>query len=458
MTDPEDAWERLLPHLAPLAAERIERRMAADRVLAAPLLATTDLPPCDLAALDGFALGGDAPPDGWYPVAGVRFAGDPSGAAVLPGQAIRIMTGAAVPAGADRVVGVEYTTTEQERMRVSSTVAPGAAIRRQGEVVRRGARLLPQGTRLTPAALALLASQGIGEVTIHRPPRLALQLTGNEIVPPAETPGPGQLRDSHSDFLLAELARLRLDARSLGIARDEPEALARSLEHGLEGCDVLLCCGGVSMGEADFLAPVLAGLDCETIFHGVAIQPGKPLLVAHRVAKTGKQLIFGLPGNPASVMVAWWLYVRPALRRLMGEPVSFWSEALPGTLATPLGAGKRRDRFVPATWRHHDGGAVLTPISPKGSHDLLAFGQAAALVRIPARRCRGPCRRGLRVVASRQLRTTENDPAPERFPALPTSLAEAHGNRTHPRRRNRRRTTVLKTAGGTSPRALPKRF
>ncbi|MEO7793443.1 MAG: molybdopterin molybdotransferase MoeA [Thermoanaerobaculia bacterium] len=387
MIDPEAAWEALLPHLRALPAERIERSAAAGRTLAAPLLATTDLPPCDLSALDGFALAGEAGAERGYPVAGTRFAGDSLEnvlSPLAPGSAMRIMTGAAIPAGADRVVGVEETACEGGWMRTTVAVPPGAAIRRQGEVVRRGAALLPAGTLLTPAALALLASQGIGEVTIHRPPRLALQLTGNEIVPPDETPGPGQLRDSHSDFLLAELARLGLPVRSLGIARDEPEALAASLERGLVGTDVLLCCGGVSMGEADFLVPVLARFGCETLFHGVAIQPGKPLLVARRSHTEGVQLIFGLPGNPASVMVAWWLFVRPALARLMGSAAGFWTTALPGKLTAPLGGGKRRDRFVPATWRLDAGRPLLTPISPQGSHDLLAFGQATALLRVRA--------------------------------------------------------------------------
>ena len=384
MLAPETAWERLLPYLHPLPPQAVERRRAAGRVLAADLVATSDLPPLDLSALDGFALAGDGSPGGWYPVAGTRFAGDPVGTTLGSGQAMRIMTGSAVPAGADRVVGVEDTECDGERMRTTAAVAVGAAIRRRGEVVRRGAPLLPQGTLLTPAALALLASQGIGEVVVHRPPRLALQLTGNEIVPPAETPGPGQLRDSHSDFLLAELARMGLAARTLGIARDEPETLERSVAQGLDGADVLLCCGGVSMGEADFLVPVLARLGCETLFHGVAIQPGKPLLAARRGSAAGDQLIFGLPGNPASVMVAWWLFVRPALARLMGATAGLWDTALPGTLGAPLGAGKRRDRFVPATWRLDCGRPLLAPISPQGSHDLLAFGRATALVRIRA--------------------------------------------------------------------------
>ena len=394
MIDPEDAWERLLPHLAPFAAERIARSQAAGRRLASPTVATTDLPPCDLSALDGFALAGEpAGPesDSGYPITGTRFAGDPVARSLPPGMAMRIMTGAAIPPGADRVVAVEETETLEERVRPNAAVTAGAAIRRQGEIVRRGDDLLPAEALLTPAALALLASQGIAEVEVHRAPRLALLLTGNEIVPPTATPAAGQLRDSHSDFLIAELARLGLPVRSLGIARDEPEALAARLGAGLTDSDVVLCCGGVSMGEADFLVPVLAGLGFRTIFHGVAMQPGKPLLVAHK----GAQLVFGLPGNPASVMVAFWLYVQPALRRLLGSPARFWDAALPGRLGGALGAGRARDRFVSAAWRTEGGEPVIEPISPKGSHDLLAFGQASALVRIragaPARQAGDAC-------------------------------------------------------------------
>lgn len=380
MIDPEAAWEKLLPFLTPLAGVRLDRQQAAGRVLARTVVATTDLPPCDLSALDGFALAGKAGPGGGFPIAGTLFAGDPVGPAVPQGVAVRIMTGSAVPPGADRVVAVEETALAGEEVRVKDDVPPGAAIRRQGEIVRRGAELLPGGALLTPAALALLASQGIAEVEVHGVPRLALLLTGNEIVPPTATPSASQLRDSHSDFLIAELARLGLPVHSLGIARDDLEILDKHVREGLASSDVVLCCGGVSMGEADFLAPVLARLGFRTIFHGVAMQPGKPLLVAH----LDRQLVFGLPGNPASVMVAWWLFVRPALRRLLGRPASFWDAALPGTLGGPLGAGRGRDRFVPGVWRKVDGKPIVEPLSPKGSHDLLAFGLATALVRIRA--------------------------------------------------------------------------
>jgi molybdopterin molybdotransferase len=392
MIDPEAAWEKLLPLLAPLPTQRLGRSEAAGRILARAVAATTDLPPCDLSALDGFALAGEPGADGRFAIAGTRLAGDVTGGPVPGGGAMRIMTGAAIPAGTDRVVGVEETSVAEGTVRVSGKVEAGAAIRRQGEIVRRGGALLPPGALLTPAALALLASQGIAEVEVHRPPRLAFLLTGDEIVPPSASPAAGQLRDSHSDFLLAELARLGLPALSLGIARDDPETLAHRLRSGLASADVVLTCGGVSMGEADFLPPVLAGLGFQTLFHGVAIQPGKPLLVAHR----DRQLVFGLPGNPASVMVAYWLFVRPALSCLAGRAAHFWGSALAGSLGGPLGAGRGRDRFVPATWSSPNGEPIVDPISPKGSHDLLAFGAATALVRVgkesparvPGERCK----------------------------------------------------------------------
>ncbi|MEO8274866.1 MAG: molybdopterin molybdotransferase MoeA [Thermoanaerobaculia bacterium] len=381
MLDPEEAWQALLPHVAALDSEHLNRRAAAGRVLAASVAATGDLPSCDISALDGFALAGEAGVDGRFAIIGTRFAGDPERQPALAiGCALRIMTGAALPHGADRVVGVEETSVEGGAVRIRTAVPAGAAIRRRGEIFRLSEEILPRGAVLTPAALALLASQGIEEVETHRAPRIALLLTGNEVVPATATPAAGEVRDSHSDFLLAELRRLGLAPEVLGIARDEPDALARQLRKGLEAADVMISCGGVSMGEADFLAPVLRELGFETLFHGVAIQPGKPLLVARR----GRKIVFGLPGNPASVMVAYWLFVRPGLQRMLGGEASFWGGALSGILGGALSAGRGRDRFVPAVLRYVDGGAVLVPLSPRGSHDLLTFGNASALLRVRA--------------------------------------------------------------------------
>ncbi|MFL6194213.1 MAG: gephyrin-like molybdotransferase Glp [Thermoanaerobaculia bacterium] len=376
---PDEAWRRIAERLAVLPAEAVRRRAAAGRVLAQGLAATVDVPGADVSAMDGYAAAGEVQPGEERPVVGVVAAGDPPGFELAPPAVVRIMTGAPVPAGADRVIPVELTDGGRERVTFRRGTAPGEHVRRRGEVLRAGDPLLPAGCRLTPGALALAATHGYAELPVHRAPSVAVLATGDEVVPPESTPGPGQLRDSHTDFLLAAGATLGLAFEPLGIAPDRPDELRALIEKGLRA-DVLLLCGGVSMGEFDLVEGVLAGLGCETVFDAVAIQPGKPLVFATHPGG----IVFGLPGNPASVMVSFWLFARPALRRLMGIPDSWWGPALRGTLAAPLPGAGPRDRFLPAAVETRDGGLHVTPYPPKGSHDLAAFAQGTALVRVRA--------------------------------------------------------------------------
>jgi len=379
MIPPHEAWARLLPHLAPLGAEELGRRAARGRVLAAPLAATVDVPASDVSAMDGYALGGAAARGERRPVVGLVAAGHPPGFALPPGAAVRIMTGAPVPAAADRVIPVEETDGGEREVELRAAPEPGAHVRRRGEILARGDRLLPAGAVLTPGALSLLATHGHRRVSVHRAPRVAIVTTGDEVVPPDADPGPGQLRDSHTDFLLAAGATLGLEPVHLGIAPDREDAIAGLVERGL-AADVLLVCGGVSAGEFDFVEGVLAGFGCRPLFDAVAIQPGKPVVAA--VHPGG--LVFGLPGNPASVMVTFWLLVRPALRRLLGHRDGYLEGAVTGELAGPAPAAKGRDRFLPAEVAWEGGRAKVTPIEPKGSHDVAAYGRGNALVRIAA--------------------------------------------------------------------------
>jgi len=382
---PEEAWERLLPHLRPLPPTPRPRRRARGQVLAAPVAATLDLPAADVSAMDGYAVDGEPAAGEERKVVGRVAAGDPPGARLPPGGAIRIMTGAPLPAGADRVVPLEATAAtgptdgRGERVRFREGVAAGAHVRRRGEIHRAGDALLAAGALLTPGALALLAAHGHREVLVHRPPRIAILTTGDEVVPPDSEPRPGQLRDSHTDFLLAAGRSVGLEATSLGIAPDDEEGLLRLVHEGL-GSDVLLLTGGVSAGELDLVEGALARLGCEVLFDAVAIQPGKPLVAARHPGG----LIFGLPGNPASVMVAFWLFVRPALRRLLGASDGFWAGALRGRLAAPLPPAKARDRFLPAEVAFAEEELVVTPVLPVGSHDLAAYARGTALVRVRA--------------------------------------------------------------------------
>lgn len=375
---PEEAWRRIAAHASPRGTERRPRGRCLGRVLASSWTASTELPAHDVAALDGFALGGEPAAGATLAVAGTVAAGDAPGARLPPGAALRIWTGAPMPAGADRIVAIEDTEPAgDDAVRLRAAPPVGHAIRRRGEIARPGDALLARGTRLGAPALALAASQGLAEIEVVRAPRVAVLTTGDEVVPPELEPPPGGLRDSHTDYLLAAGARLGLELEPLGIARDDADELAARLGPALERCDFVLTCGGVSMGGADLLPSVLARLGCELDFHGVAIQPGKPLLFARRRTT----LVFGLPGNPASVMVAFRLLVRPALERLLGLDSEFWGEAETGRLAGRLAAGRGRDRFVPAR-RAADGG--LEPLPVRGSHDLVTFGAADRLLRVRA--------------------------------------------------------------------------
>jgi molybdopterin molybdotransferase len=374
---PDEAWRRIEARLAPLPEETIERRAAGGRVLTRGLAAQVDVPAGDVSAMDGYALPGEVVPGESRAVSGTVAAGDPPGFELAAPAVARIMTGAPVPANADRVVPVEETDAGREAVIFLRPSLPGQHIRRRGEILQVGDPLLPAGSRLTPGALSLLAAHGMATVPVHRAPAVAVLTSGDEVVPPGTTPGPGQLRDSHTDFLLAAGQTLGLRFEPLGIAPDRVDALRPLVERGLRA-DVLLLCGGVSMGEFDLVEGVLADLGCEAVFDGVAIQPGKPLVFA--VHPGG--WVFGLPGNPASVMVSFWLFVYPALRRLLGMAGSWWSRAVHGTLAAPLPGAGPRDRFVSATVEARDGELFVTPYPFKGSHDLAAFGQGNALVRV----------------------------------------------------------------------------
>jgi len=374
---PDEAWRRIEERMGPLPEETVARRAAGGRVLTRALAAQVDVPAGDVSAMDGYALPGAVSPGESRPVSGAVAAGDRPGYELAPDEVVRIMTGAPLPAGADRVVPVEETDAGRETVIFLRPSLPGQHIRRQGEILQMGDPLLPAGARLTPGALSLLAAHGHGTVPVHRAPTVAVLTSGDEVVPPETQPAPGQLRDSHTDFLLAAGSTLGLRFEPLGIAPDRVDALRPLVERGLRS-DVLLLCGGVSMGEFDLAEGVLADLGCEAVFDGVNIQPGKPLVFA--VHPGG--WVFGLPGNPASVMVSFWLFVYPALRRLLGMPASWWGGAVGGTLAAPLPGSGPRDRFIPVAVEPRDGELLVTPFPPKGSHDLASFGQGNALVRV----------------------------------------------------------------------------
>lgn len=381
MLRPEEAWKRIeAAGLAPLPGQEVPRQRALWQVLAEPLAATVDQPMADVSAMDGYALAGAAPAGAVLPVVGLAAAGRPTDRALRPGEAIKIMTGAPLPDGADRVIVVESTDGGRQEVRLAAAApAAGDNIRRRGEILGRGDRLLAAGTLLTPGALALAAGHGHLQVVTHRPPRVAMLTTGDEIVAPEEEPGPGQLRDSNTVFLAAAGDSLGLAFGHLGIARDDKDDLERRIRKGLKA-DVLLLCGGVSQGDFDYVEEVLEQLGCRKLFDAVAIQPGKPLVAARHPEGAW---VLGLPGNPASVMTCFWLFGRPLLRRLMGHRDAFWHGALAAELEGEVAGAKGRDRYLPAAVSTENGRLLARPHPPKGSHDVATFALGTALLRVP---------------------------------------------------------------------------
>ncbi|MFN8163366.1 MAG: gephyrin-like molybdotransferase Glp [Solirubrobacterales bacterium] len=379
----EDARRAVLARAAPLASENVPLREALGRRLAADLVAGFRVQGFDNSAMDGFAVRaadtagarGDSPVG--LRLAGESRAGHPAGAALGSGEAIAISTGAMLPAGADAVVRVEDTRRGDGRVLVGSEAAPGLNVRLAGEDIDVGETVLTGGTRLGPAELGALASVGADPVGCHRRPRVAVLTSGDELVGSDRVPPPGAVRDSNSHSVPA-LARLAgAEVCSVAWTPDEPEAVRAGIESAL-GADVAIICGGVSVGEHDHVKGALAELGVEQVFWRIALRPGGPTWFGTR----GDTLVFGLPGNPVSVMVTFLLLARPALVALAGggperlrtvATLAADHEKRPGRVE----ALRCRLELVEDGWR-------AVPARHQGSHILTSMLGADCLAMIPA--------------------------------------------------------------------------
>ena len=373
----EEALERILARARPLVSERVSVAESAGRVVAEDAVARADLPPFASSAMDGYALrAADTP--GRLPIVFRVAAGRPADRPLAAGEAMGIATGGAVPAGADAVVPLEIVVEQDNSLEVGSPVEPGAHVRPAGGDVRAGEVVLSRGTRIAAAQVGALAAAGLADVAVARRPRVVVLSTGTELRAPGESLGPGQIYESNGSMLAAAFAGAGAEVERIGPVRDDEAQHRAALERGLEA-DVLVSSGGVSVGPHDLVRRILSELGVEEDFWGVAVRPGKPLAFGAR----GATLVFGLPGNPVSSLVAVELFVRPALLALQGaaEPGPRYES---GRLAAPLRRNAARAELVRARASQDGDGTVLEPLSGQESHMIVRAAAADALVLVPA--------------------------------------------------------------------------
>jgi molybdopterin molybdotransferase len=372
----EEALEQVLAHARPAGAELVETAESAGRVLAAPVVALTDLPPFPSSAMDGFAVrAADTP--GTLPVAVRIAAGRPAQRPLRAGEAMGIATGGALPDGADAVVPIERAVDGGDDVEIAGAASAGDNVRPRGGDVRAGDEVLPAGIRVSPSQVGAIAAAGLAQVSCAIRPRAVVLTTGTELRPAGETLGPGEIYESNGAMLAALLRSAgALVERLDPVADDEPSHRA-ALQRGLRA-DVLVTTGGVSVGPHDLVRAIEAELGVEEVFWGVAVRPGKPLSFGVRE----RTLVFGLPGNPVSSLVGAELFVRPAVLALQGAATVHprWDR---GTLAASLRRNAARDELARARSRVGEDGTELVPVSGQESHMIVRAAGADALVLVP---------------------------------------------------------------------------
>ena len=368
-----------------LGSEKVDLPNALGRVLAHEIVADSDLPPFDRSQMDGYAVcAGDttaAPVS--LRIVGESAAGKGWHKRMEAGEAVRIMTGAPVPDGADSVQQVELTHELKDGTVVEllSAVEHGKSIVRRGEEIKAGETILQPGVTINAAMMAVLAAFGYAEVQVARRPRVAVAATGSELVGVNEQPGLDQIRDSNNYSISAYAELAGAVVQRLPLTRDETSLLKHQIAEAANNCDVVVTSGGVSMGVYDVTKLALKELDAEIFFERVALRPGKPIVFARL---PGGALVFGLPGNPVSVSVTFNLFTRTALLAMQGvnEPVLKQETAV---LARAVKGTNDRESYLPAQLTTNDDGELIAfPLKWGGSSDFVSFALTTALVIIPA--------------------------------------------------------------------------
>lgn len=380
-----EAIQIVRQHTAPLATERVPIVEALGRVLAEDVVADTDLPPFDRAQMDGYAVRAqdvkDAPVR--LRIAGESAAGKGWHHQLEEGHAVRIMTGAPVPAGADSVQQVELTHELKDGTVVEllESVETGKSIVPRGSEITAGEVVLRAGTTINAAMLAVLAAFGYAQVQVFHKPRVAVLATGSELVAVDQKPGQDQIRDSNNYSISAYAELAGAVVQRMPLTGDETSLLKTQLTEAAKRCDLIVTSGGVSMGVYDVTKAALKELDAKIFFERVALRPGKPTVFARLPNGT---LVFGLPGNPVSVSVTFNLFARTALLAMQGtaEPALKRETAV---LARSVKGTSDRENYLPAQLTSNDDAELVAfPLKWGGSSDFVAFALTTALVIVPA--------------------------------------------------------------------------
>ena len=364
------------------AVEQLPIRSALGRILATDVTSTIDVPGHDNSAMDGYAVRHadlKADVDVTLALAGTSFAGKPFAGSVASGEAVRIFTGAVIPAGCDTVVMQERASVVDGKVKLGAGVKPGQNTRKAGEDIKVGAVVLRRGQPLHPAEIGLLASLNIGEVRVYRRLRVAFFSTGDELVSIGGTLGPGQIYDSNRYTMHGMLTRLGCEVLDMGVIRDTPEAVEAAFTEAAAAADVVMTSGGVSVGDADYVKHMLDRLG-DVLFWKIAMKPGRPLAYG----RIGKAHFFGLPGNPVAVMVTFYQFVREALLTLAGQAEVKSIPTFKARLASSIRKAAGRTEFqrgilAPGA----DGQWEVRMTGDQGSGILSSMSQANCFVVLP---------------------------------------------------------------------------
>lgn len=383
LTSVEEARRIVLEQATTLGPERVRLEDGVGRVLAQDLVANTDLPPFDNSAMDGYAIrsADTAGASRERPIT-LRLVGEVAAGEVLDrpisrGEAVKIMTGAPLPPGADSVVALEEARVRRGLVEILTDIALGRHVRNAGEDIKVGDVALAAGTRIQLQHVGLLASLGYAEVPVFRVPSIAVLATGSELIEIGEALAPGKIRNSNSLTLLTLLRGLGLRAVDLGVVTDDRALIRQRLEEAAAH-NVILISGGVSVGQHDLVKTVLREMGMEALFWRVNMKPGKPLLFGH----LRNSVIFGLPGNPISCVVCFLEFIAPYVRKVTGEddPTNGLVHA---RLTQPLRKKEPKTLLLTAQLREEAGTLAVTPTPQQGSGMLNSLAQANAFIVVP---------------------------------------------------------------------------